>query len=68
VRSALVSLSAGAAVWIVSYYFFEFEWSYLLSLLAALVGYLFVGMAGLAKNYIVSRFRAPAADQLSIDD
>jgi len=62
VSSALVTLISGAVVWIVSYYFFEFEWSYLLSLLVALVAYLSVGLVEIAKDYFLERFRQPATD------
>ena len=62
VRSALATLTTGAAVWIVSYYFFEFEWSYLLSLLVALLAYLSVAFVEIARNYFVGRHRQPVTD------
>lgn len=66
VRSALVALAAGASVWIVFYYLFDFEWSYLLSLTAALTMYVLVGFAEIAKEYILNRFRQAETETLTI--
>lgn len=44
-KSAIAALISGAAVWIVCHYFFDFKWSYLLSLSLSLSSYLMIAMA-----------------------
>ncbi len=44
-KSAIAALISGAAVWIVCHYFFDFKWSYLLSLSLSLSFYLAIAVA-----------------------
>jgi Na+/proline symporter len=62
VRNALASLISGASVWIVSYYFFDFEWSYLLSLAVALAAYLCAGVIGWAQDIFFDSYRQPVPE------
>jgi len=52
VKSAIASLICGAAVWIVSHYFLEFKWSYMLSLSLSFLFY--VTVAGIEKWFAKS--------------
>jgi Na+/proline symporter len=52
VKSAIFMLTIGSIVWFYSHYILHFEWSYVLSLTIALLGYLIVALfeVGLSKS------------------
>lgn len=44
VKSAVAALTCGASAWIVSHYFFDFKWSYMLSLSLSFIFYLSIAL------------------------
>jgi SSS family solute:Na+ symporter len=60
VKSAIAALICGAFVWIVSHYFLEFKWSYMLSLTLSFVFYISIALletwfAKLKKKFLFQK-------------
>lgn len=57
VKSAVSALVCGALVWIISHYFFEFKWSYMLSLFLSFCCYIGIALGERLFRKFTSRFQ-----------